>query len=815
MFHALTWLFTAELLGIIALPLAFTLFRRLPDRGIILSKPLALLLSSYMLWILGLAHILPNSRFSIIGILLVLAVISTTLLRSKWQEIVVFVRKERYALITAELVFLAFFFLWLGIVSSAPAINHTEKPMDFAFLNSILRSTYFPPEDPWLSGHSISYYYFGHFMMAFLTKLTAIPSNVSYNLSIALIPAMLAGGAFSLVYNLIRISGATVKTAVLFALAAPLFIILIGNLEGILEFVQARGWGSEGFWSWVSIKGLAAVPGTDSSFFPGDHWWWWRGTRVIDTLVDGRSLDYTITEFPFFSFLLGDLHPHVTALPFLVLNLALGLNLLLSTEVLGLRWLRNNPWEAAAITLCLGSLAFINIWDFPIFALLLVLLVLVKGYADWGGQVRHLLLSSLSTLLPILLGGVVLFLPFYLTLGSQAKGISTLGEYSTRPVFFFLIWGLFLVISGTFLIKQLANTPGLWEKNPGALSVVAVITTLPFLLWAGAELLALWVGFNSTEEFLALSLIDGEDTVAIRFAKLLPGMAIVATAAYTMLLRMKHSTNRAVPFSLLALALGFYLLVGAELFFLVDLFGNRMNTVFKVYYQAWLLLAIVSAYGLYYVASSPIPSFNVPRVAVRLPSIPVKGTLKFGWIGLVTILLVLSLYYPVGSALDRSNSSGRRTLDGLAFLQNTDPDEYEAIRWLRDEAPKGRIVEAVGGDYSAFGRISSSTGLPTVLGWKSHERQWRGSSKPFEGREEQVAEIYNNSDPVLVQQLLDTYDIKYIYVGKREKTKYGLAEIENFSSFLEPVFKSKDVVIYGRIPDQGQETIESPNGNTG
>ena len=86
-------------------------------------------------------------------------------------------------------------------------------------------------------------------MMAFLTKLTAIPSSVSYNLSLALIAALVAGGAFSLVYNLIRLSGALMRTAVLFALAAPVFILLIGNLEGVFELVHAQGWGSQGFWS--------------------------------------------------------------------------------------------------------------------------------------------------------------------------------------------------------------------------------------------------------------------------------------------------------------------------------------------------------------------------------------------------------------------------------------------------------------------------------------------------------------------------------------------------------------------------------------
>ena len=815
MYDALIWLLAIEVLGLIALPLAFILFRRLPDRGLTLSKPLALLLSSYILWVLGLTHILPNARYTIIVILVVPAIVSSLVVWRKLPEILSFLRREWLPLLTAELVFLGLFFLWLSIVSYSPAINHTEKPMDFAFLNSILRSTSFPPEDPWLSGHSISYYYYGHFMMALLTKLTAIPSSISYNLSIALIPALVGAGAFGLVYNMIRLSKARVKTAILFALAAPLFIALIGNLEGVLEFVHARGWGSEGFWQWVSIKGLEGGQGAESGIFSGDYWWWWRATRVIDTVVDGASLDYTITEFPFFSFLLGDLHPHVTSLPFLIFSLALGLNLFVSREKLGLAWLRRNPWEVFVIALCLGALAFINIWDFPVFAVIFVALVLIKGYGDWNGQIYRALLPSLTLLVPVIVGAVLLYIPFYLTFSSQASGVLPQGEESTRPLFFFLIWGLFLVLSGSFLLRQLWTVPALGGKAPGILAVVLVITLLPFLLWAGIELFALWTGWDLLIDRFGGRTIEDAGTVGTRFGILLPGLVIVGVSLYSVLLRLKHGGERVTAFSMLPLALAFYLLVGAELFYLVDLFGNRMNTVFKVYYQSWLFLAIVSAYGLYY-CSRPMPSFGRLGTPVRLPMGLLGKSLSYGWVGLVVVLLLASIYYPVGAALDRTRGTGGdSTLDGLAFLKRGDSGEYQAIKWLRDEAPWGRIVEAVGDDYSEYGRISASTGLPTMLGWKFHEYQWRGSTRPFLGREEQVAQIYRSGDPEQVRRLLETYDIRYVYVGGRERAEYGDDQFGKFSSFLQRVFQRNDVVIYERVEDGQQGVTERDDGGAG
>ena len=804
MYHALIWLLVIEVLGLIVLPLAFTLFKRLPDRGLVLSKPLALLLASYILWVLGLTHALPNARYTIILILAALALVSALVLWRNGREILSFLREGWRYLLAAELIFVGIYFLWIAVVSFSPAINHTEKPMDFAFLNAILRSDYFPPEDPWLAGHPISYYYFGHFMMALLTKLTAIPSSITYNLSIALVPALVGAGAFSLVYNLIRLSKAKARIAIPFALAAPLFIVFIGNLEGALEFVQAKGWGSEGFWQWVSIKGLDGTLSPDGGIFPDQSWWWWRASRVIDTVVDGNSLDYTITEFPFFSFLLGDLHPHLTSLPFIILVLSLGLNVFIGRERLGAGWLRSNLWEVFAITLALGALAFLNIWDFPVFAVALAALVIVKGYGDWGGLPLRALLSSLAVLTPILAGAVALYLPFYSTLSSQASGIWALGDVSTRPLHFFLIWGLFMVLGGSFLIRQLLLSPG--ERDLRAMSLALAITLLPFLLWAGIELLALWTGWGSLINRFGSRTVSGAGDVGARFGLLLPGMVMVGTALYCMLLRVRKDDDgeRATGLTLHLLALAMYLIIGAELFYLVDLFGGRMNTVFKLYYQAWVLLAIVSAYGLYYVCSRPVPSIGksaLGKLAAPnlLPLALLRGVLGYGWAALVAALVLVSVYYSVGAALDRTRGSAGNTLDGLAFL-GASGGEYEAIRWLRDEAPWGRIVEAVGDDYSEYGRISASTGLPTVLGWKGHEHQWRGSTVLFHGREEQVAEIYGSDDLDKALSLLETYDIRYVYVGPRERDKYGTELLDGAAPFLRPVFQDGDVVIYERLP---------------
>lgn len=792
MLDPLIWLLAVESLGLLAFPLAFVLFNRLPDRGYTFAKPLALVLMSYLLWVLGLTHLLPNSRLTILGILLLMALASAWVLRRHHQSIRRFIRSQWMTVLMAELVFLAFFGFWVAVVSEVPAINHTEKPMDFGFLNAVVQSRYFPPEDPWLSGHPISYYYFGHFMMASITKLTGVPSPVAYNLAVSLIPALLGIGVFGLMYNLVRLSGGSLKAGLGFGLIAPALLFMVGNLEGVLELVHAQSWGSEGFWAWVGIKGLEGTSISPPCLFPEQSWWWWRATRVIDTVVGGRSLDYTITEFPFFSFILGDLHPHVSSLPFLTMFLGLCLNLYASTERLGLGWLLRHPVQAVALALLLGALAFINIWDFPVFAVVLAIVLLAKSYGhddthehrDTGQLLSRAATNTIAMLVPLVLVAVVLFLPFYRDLSSQASGILPVTGPGSRPLHFFLVMGLPVILGASFLLRQMTRVPRPTRREAPLVLMIALLSLVPLLLWM---VITAFVTSLTDGAFAAAG------KVGSRLVLVVPGLALAGLAGFSALQRARYHQGPVVASPLLLAAVAFYLLVGAELFYLADFFGNRMNTVFKVYYQSWLLLTIAGVYGLYYWRST----WQSRKVFLKVG--------QYAWVGVILLLVVASLYYPIGATLSRTgilsptHSLADSTLNGLAFVQRQNPGEYAAITWLREKAAWGRIVEAVGDDYSDYGRISSSTGLPTILGWKGHEHQWRGTTKIFEGREENVAQIYQSDDPELVQRLLERYGIRYVYVGSRERAKYGPIHLEKFDAFMRTAFESQGVIIYERL----------------
>jgi hypothetical protein len=248
--------------------------------------------------------------------------------------------------------------------------------------------------------------------------------------------------------------------------------------------------------------------------------------------------------------------------------------------------------------------------------------------------------------------------------------------------------------------------------------------------------------------------------------------------------RLQPSSLRPVQgnvFVMLLIALGTLLILGPDFVYLQDNFGYRINTIFKFYYQAWLLLSLASAYG----------------AAVLLKNL--RGAANGIFSVLFVIVLIVGLTYPVLGALTRTNQFKPPfgfTFDDFERLQRDNPDEAAAMQWLRS-APDGNIVEATGDPYSSYGRIATYTGLPTVLGWSNHEGQWRDSS--FTGllaqRRQDVETIYVTTDWQTTQSLLEQYDICYVIVGNLERTSYRVNE-EKFNNFLRPVFQQGNITIY-------------------
>jgi len=859
MISVLWWYLIVSLAGLVTFPLVFSLLNGLPDRGYAFARSLGLLLWGYIFWILCSLGVLRNDAG---GLVISLAIVSSfsawSLRRIDGSQLKLWLRAERRYLIWVELLFLLAFLAWTFVRSANPDIFGTEKPMEVAFINAILRSETFPPHDPWLSGYAISYYYFGYVLVAMLAKLSAVTGSVAFNLGLALVFALTVLGSFGLVYNLLEtyrragtrqtglaihpnlgqpaVNGDQPASSPLLALLGPLFVLIVSNLEGFLEVLHARGlfWATNPdgtlfsrFWSWLDIADLRQAPGMTQSWLPrlygSGNWWWWRASRVVQDYNFRSEPVEIIDEFPFFSYLLGDLHPHVLAMPFAFLGLALALNILLG----GSRGQpgsvkRGLPWEIspqgflfAAITL--GGMAFLNTWDWPIYVGIFAgAYVLRLARQDGWSWKRLVEFAGLGVALGA--SGFFLYLPFFLGFSSQAGGILPSTIFQTRGAH---LWVMFAPL----LVPLLALLAYLWKRygnrhdlRRGSIFVAALIglfSLLVLLLVLAIGNLSIFSRLNpqaaSAEDmFLAYLGAPGwGDLIREALSRRLvaPGgwltlfVLLVPTASLLSKGRIRETGEvaglaevdspvndhtRPLPsaqvFVLLMVLSGGILVLAPEFFYLRDQFGSRMNTIFKFYYQAWLFWGAAAAYG----------------VAVLL--LELRG-LQAGIFRLVTFLVLsMALVYPLLSLWDKTQGfepAQGRTLDGAAYIARHAPHEMDAIEWLR-AAPLGVIVEAVrpdGGQYSEFGRVAAQSGMPTVLGWIGHQIQWRGGSSEIGSRKGDIERLYTTRSWEETEQLLQQYDIQYVVIGPRERSTYRVYDVK-FGRMLVRAFSQGDVVIY-------------------
>jgi uncharacterized membrane protein len=425
-------------IGLVFLPVSRRIFSRFFDQGYLFAKVLGILFSSYLVWLLASLKILPFSSFSIylalgLGFLgnLFLWRKSPSLGKPLW---IVWLAEEGLFLLTLT--------AWSFVRGFQPDIQGLEKFMDFGFVNSILRSRFFPPADIWFAGKSINYYYFGHYVTAFLTKLTGIDSAVTYNLMIALLFAFTFTLTFSLTANLVhfflkqRLENSKIghwKMVILAGLFSAFLLSLGANLHP----------------AYYNLKMSLGQPYCDGSL----TYWYPNATRYIGYCPNVD--DKTIHEFPSYSFIVSDLHGHVSDIPFVLLFLALVFNLFLFLkEKGGLTFRFSLLAISLPISLTLATMYMTNQWDFPIYLLILGLALLAVYYPQWQRSLTKLIS-------PLVYGGLTLlltlpfFLPFQLNFNPIAKGIALVHAHSL-PHQLLILWGapwLFATALIVFLIK--------------------------------------------------------------------------------------------------------------------------------------------------------------------------------------------------------------------------------------------------------------------------------------------------------------------------------------------------------------------------
>ncbi|HEY75461.1 MAG TPA: hypothetical protein G4O00_04670 [Thermoflexia bacterium] len=814
----LRWYLGLQLFGLAALPLTLRLFRHLPGRGYSFARPLGLLVGGWLFWILLTFGWLPNTGGAVLVVLALLAAAGLYLV-SRSSDLSL---PSRRHILAVEALFIAAFAAWCAVRAHMPRIETAggEKWMEIGFLNAVLRSPRFPPHDPWLSGFAISYYYFGYVMMGMLVRLSAVPSTIGFNLGIASLFALTCTGAYGLVYALLAREGE--EKAAWGGLLGPLLVVLTGNLEGLLEVFHARGLFPASFWRWLDIRSINVPPPplSEGSWVPTRFIWWWQASRVIHDYAPWHTPTNpaeweVIDEFPAFSFILGDMHPHLLGLPFVLLALALALALCMRPATGSRRRLTLHvsrftfhvtlplaPWKLFLYALCLGGLGFLNTWDFPIYLFVVVAAFALSSYH------RHSQFTTrpiLTFALLLAVGGFALYLPFWIGFRSQAGGLLPNLFNSTRLPQFLVMFGP-LLLPVVALAVTIARREGI-KTGQVALGTGSILLGMVlFLLLAalitpqGRQYLAAWRSggpIPGLEHIPDAPRLIGQRLLERLLAPWTPlALAALLTTALLVLLRpapLRHAPlHPEVAYALLLVLTGALLTLAVEFVYLRDIFGTRMNTVFKFYFQTWVVWGIAGAYGL------------------------ARGLMQRRvWAAAALLLILAGLVYPALAIPARAQEyDGPPTLDGAAHLRRIYTADFEAIAWLNENVDGAPVILEAPGDrfraYTYEGRVSAFTGLPTLLGWGGHEHQWRGNYDEPARREPDIERLYTTADPAETLTLLDRYGIRYVYVGPLERTRYPPAGLAKFDRILETVYDAAGVTIYRYTPAAGETPTDAP-----
>ncbi|MCU0475023.1 MAG: DUF2298 domain-containing protein [Anaerolineae bacterium] len=813
------WYATVWLLGMVVWPVLFRAMPALSDRGYGLARYVGMTVIAFIAWALSGSAVLP--MWSGGGLWLItggLALLSLWVAIGNRAELAHFARTRWRLLLTTELLTVGLFALMLVVRLSNPDLWTVgyggEKPMNVSMFNGVLRSSVFPPVDPWFAGGYINYYYFGYVIVGVPTLLLGVVPATAYNLILPTIFAAAGITAFGAAFTLVdawrertrddlpaparrpRLGNPYVA-----GVLALLMAVVLGNLDTprVLQKGLARLGGYDDtitlqrFLENEATEASGGVPPTTEQYLaiaeraanPSfsdnlryelaigvDQWrnlfegvrlwsqgatlpigtdrWFWAPSRVIDESVGGRP----ITEMPFFTFVYGDLHAHMMTMPLILFVSAFVINEVLLAGREQRRW----AWRMASIVLAggvVGLLRAANTWDYPTY---LVLGLAGLGYAVWmRWRVinRRFGLDVLVTLGAFVLAGVLAARPYTAWFATAYESLRLWEDAKTPLWAYWQIHGLFLF----FIVSLLVWETGRWLR---AVRVRDLRGRWPWLVGG----LVLMLGVLAASVVLAIL----EYQVALI---VLPLIAWIAALFF----RPTQSPSMRLTLVLVGLALSLTLAVE-----IVVLDGDigRQNTVFKFYIHVWMLFSVAAgAAGAWLIQAA-----DGWRNRLALPWYTVGG-----------LLFLTALAFPLTATVAKSNfrlsPQVGATLDGDAFMAATTTYyenygqpldmslDYRVVTWLQDNVQgtptilegRTRLEE-----YYWGSRISIHTGLPSLVGWNFHQRQQRsigGLDQLVWQRVANINHVYTTPDPLEAWRIIRAYDVAYIVVASIERANYG------------------------------------------
>jgi YYY domain-containing protein len=799
-------------LGLLSYPIIRMALPGLADRGYPLSKLAGLLVFAFVVWMLGSLGV----SFSVTTILIVLvgmilvSGIFIVLQRGKlWAEI----RQNWSYFLTIEILAVLAFIFFLLVRFANPDLWHPykggEKPMDFSYLNAVLKSTTFPPYDPWFAGGYINYYYYGFVILAVPIKLLGIVPAVAYNIVLPIWYSILILGAFSVGWNLYRgiprsralragegQSNGFLPTAFWVGLATALVLGVLGNLgtvdlmiEGFQRIasggaiIDEAGFGQRISWAFQGF--FQFIKGTPMPFYPGD--WYWFPSRVIP--------GDPITEFPYFTFIYGDLHAHLIAFPITIFVISWSLSVVLSKG----RWgEKDGRFRISGKilgfflgALVIGALRPTNTWDFYTYIVLASIALFYTIFKHHQprldfkfkhGDLVEKFMAAVGSVLVLVILAILFYQPFAYWYGQGYNQIEIWRGDRTPLKSYLTHWGLFLFI----IVSWMAWETYHWMKTTPQSALKRLD---PYKSWIYAGLISFVI--------LSFSLLVMGVSVAL---------IVIPIGLWAVLLMLRPGRSDGMRFLLFLIGTAVTLTLVVELIYLPGDIG-RMNTVFKFYLQAWIMFGLSSGICLIWTLKS-----------LRYW----QERLVFAWQALLYILIASAALFTVMGTTDkiqdRMASEAPHTLDGMTYMQYATyydlgsemnlEEDYQAIRWMQENIEGSPVIlEGQAYEYRWGNRFTIYTGLPGVVGWNWHQRQQRAilMSNVVQERVDSVNTFYLTEDPQYVSDFLEEFDIQYVIFGQLEKIFYPGVGLEKFEAYegqlWEAVYRVGETTIYRVLGD--------------
>ncbi len=797
------WYIFIFLLGLAVYPIIRLAMPGLADKGYPLSRALGLVIFAYLSWMAGSVGI-PYTRTTIavvFGVILVAGAVIGHLQRDDLIE--EFKTKYKYFLMI-EGNFLAFFVIDLLIRLGNPDLWHPakggERPMDFSYFNAVIKSTSFPPYDPWFAGGYINYYYYGFVIVGTPVKLLGIVPSIAYNFILPTLFATVGISAFSIGWNIVagqrskveskndgpstfrQAQGNAFDLRPVAGFSAAFLTILLGNL-GTLQLIyqKMQQLGAEGAFSWDAnltqrltwwVQGLLMTfKGVSLPIGPGD--WYWNPSRVVPP-----GPDNSITEFPLFTFLYSDLHAHMIVMPIALLAISWALSVLAARA----KW-KNQVSAGLGIViggLIVGAAYPTNLSDSYTY---LLVCIIVLGYSI----LRYSDLPIVKRV-GLAVGGVAalyllsrfMYEPYRIWYSQAYSALEPWKGPFTPFASYITMWGVFLFI----VVSWMAWETREWMRHT---PISALGKLKPYQLLIEGALVALMVII-----------------LALQFHGTSVGWIAVPLAIWAGVLLLNPHLTDEKRFVLFLIGTALFITIIVEVVVVRGDIG-RQNTIFKFYMQAWLMLAV---------SAGAAQTWILPAFFKWLP-----GWRVF-WQSAMIVLISGAALFTVtatsGKIRDRWIAEAPRTLDAMTFMKYAHYDDfgqrldlsedYRAIRWMQDNVQGSPVImEANCPEYRWCTRFTIYTGLPGVVGWNWHQRQQRVfTSTQVQDRVNEAGEFYNSTDIESTRRVLRIHSVRYIIVGQLERAAYapeGIAKFEQYDgTYWRSVYRDGQTAIYEVMP---------------